>query len=274
MHDQKCELNELFIEQFIDNELDFEESAQISAHIETCRSCKAVYDELKFIRNVITGMKETENLSPIEKEGFYNLIEKECDKKVFLSKLGNFFSNTNHKYSIWVFSTSFVLLTIVFSAVLLRVDSGNSLIIQEIISAHDNNFPHEFNVTRNDDTVVPNPLKQLKIDKKVIRELSRISPVLRGRYTSIGAMPMAKIKLENNNGQGTLFMSKKNDRIKNVFQDAPCIVKHADGKSCKAAAYHENGKDIVYWDSQDNEYVFVSENQQLHSKMINLINNY
>jgi hypothetical protein len=275
MHNLKCDINELFIEQFIDSELDFDESAKISAHIDVCDSCKTIYEELKFIRKTIRGVKVNETLSPIEKEGFTHLITTLGTKKTFLTKLEKIVSSFNHKLIILTASTSFIILSVVFTFMMMNLDKSKSLIIHEIISAHANNLPYEFSVTNeNDPATALSSNSQLKMDRKILKDLMRISPVLKGRYTSIAAQPMAKIKLKDKNGEGTLFMSKKNEKLKQVFQDGDCLVKHLDGKSCKATSHHTDGNDIVYWESRDNGFVFVSDNHQLHSSMIDLINNY
>ncbi len=274
MHDFKCDMNELFIEQFIDSELDLDESAKMSAHIEICHSCKAVYEELKFIRKVVTEVKNIETLSPIEKEGFYHLIDKSSDKKTIFSKMKLFISGLNQKIIILSASTSFIILSVVFSFMIFNVDKSQNLIIQEIISAHSNNFPDEFRVTadtESDSILAGNKKPKIKMDQKVVRELIKISPVLKGRYTSIAAQPMAKLKLRDENGEGTLLMSSKNDRLKPVFQNGNCLLRTPDGKSCKVTAHHTEGNDIVYWESKDSEFVFVSSNKELHSSMMRLI---
>lgn len=270
MHDKKCDLNELFIEQLIDSELDFNESSEVSLHIESCANCKKIYDELKFVRVIMKDVEKRETLSPIEKEGFYNMIEKHAAKLSVWGKIKTFLNTKSH--FIFAFtSMSFILLTAFFIFSILNIDSSRDLIIQEIISAHDNNFPEEFSMTASEESLKNVNLKQLKVDPVVIRELAKISPVLKGRHTSIAAQPMAKIKLKDKNSTGTLLMSRKNDTIKNVFQNANCVVRYPDGKTCKATSYEQDGKEIVYWASKENEYVFVSDNRDLSSRMIRLI---
>ena len=265
MHDPKCNLNEIFIEQFADGELDLKESSEISAHLENCSECRKKYDEIRFVKTVLSGIKESAVLSVIEKEGFISLIGHTV-KPSILTRIGNLFKS--HSFSVGFGFFSFASFLMLFSYYIYSSDKQNRLIVNEIISAHRHSLPDEFNGAESTEAELG---KNFKVDKKLMKKLASISPVVRGRYTSIAANPVAKINLEGiGKDKGTLFMSKKSKHLKELFNDKDCVVEtHDDG--CKARHFQENENDLVYWENQDNDYVFVTESSGMMAQMVQLI---
>ncbi|HRZ78751.1 MAG TPA: zf-HC2 domain-containing protein [bacterium] len=265
MHDTRCNLNEIFIEQFADGELDLKESSEISAHLENCPECRKKYDEIKLVKRVITGIKEREVLSVIEKEGFISLIDRAV-KPSFATRIGTVMKS--HGFSVGFSFFSFASFIFLFSYYIYTSDKENSLVVNEIISAHRHSLPDEFNGTENTEAELQ---KNFKVDKKLMKKLAKISPVVRGRYTSIAANPVAKINLEGiGKNKGTLFMSKKNHHLKELFDDKDCVVKTHD-EECKARHFQEKENDLVYWENQDNDYIFITESSGMMAEMVQLI---
>lgn len=265
MHEPVCNVNEIFIEQFADGELDLKERSEISAHLENCPVCRKKYDEIRFVKNVITGIKDLEVLSVIEKEGFISLIE-HAVKPSLLTRMGNIFNS--HGFSVGFGFISFASFLILFSYYIFSSDKQNRLIVNEIISAHRHTLPDEFNGT---ESTVAELEKNFKIDKKLMRKLAELSPIVRGRYTSIAANPVAKINLEGSSkDKGTLFMSKKSRHLKELFDDKDCVVETRN-EGCKARHFQENENDLVFWENQDNDYVFVTESSGMMAQMVQLI---
>lgn len=266
MHDSRCDLNEIFIEQFADGELDFKESSEISSHLEKCAFCRKKYNEIKFVKTVICGMKDREVLSVIEKEGFNSFID-HCNKtSSFLQKIKKAFSS--HSFAVGFSFFSFTSFLILFSYYISMADKQNRLIVNEIISAHNHSLPDEFNGSEKTEVELE---KNFKVDRNLLKKLAGISPVVRGRFTSIAANPVAKINLEGiENDKGTLFMSKKSKHLKDLFNSKECVVETAlDG--CKARGFQEKENDLVYWENKDNDYVFVTDNSKMMAKMVQLI---
>lgn len=265
MHDARCNLNEIFIEQFADGELDLKESSEISAHLETCPECRKKYDEIRLIKSVMTGLKEREVLSVIEKEGFLSLIEHSSRPSFFARVKNNF---TSHSFSVGLGFFSFASFMLLFSYYIYSSDKQNRLIVNEIISAHRHSLPDEFNGTESTETELE---KNFNVDKKLMKKIAKFSPVVRGRYTSIAANPVAKINLESlGKNKGTLFMSKKNQHLKELFDNKDCVLK-THNEECKARHFQENENDLVYWENQDNDYVFVTESSRMMAEMVQLI---
>lgn len=266
MHDSKCNMNELFIEQFADGEVDFKESAEISAHLEVCPECNKKYQEIRFVKNVISNYKAKEVLSVIEKEGFCSLIDRFDKSLSSFQKLTNFLKSQGFIVGFSFFSfASFLFL---FSYFIFKSDEKNGLIIKEIISAYNNSLPDEFSGSEKTEAELG---KNFKLDKNMMKKLAAISPVVRGRFTSIASKSVAKINLEGlENDKGTLFLSKKNEHLKKLFKDKDCIVETAEN-DCKARTFKEKDTDLVYWENKDNDYVLVTDNSKMLARMVELI---
>lgn len=267
MAEQKCNLNELFIEQYADNELDFRESSEVSVHLGNCEECRKKYEEILLTKNLISAFNSKEKLSLLEKEGFMSLIDQNSRKPSFASVIGYFIKS--HGFSVAASSFSFASLIFAFVFFLSQTEKENQLVIKEILAAHDNTFPDEFSGNE----IAENELrKNFKLDKKTMKNLASLSPIIRGRFTSIASIPGAKIKLDGaeKDESGTLFLSKKNDHIKNIFENSDCLVKDGE-EDCKAKLRHEDGKDMIYWESLDNHFVFVTENDKMSAQMAKLI---
>ncbi len=268
MLNEKCTLNELFIEQFLDNELDYSESSQIAAHIKECERCRKIYNELKLVKDVIVDFGKSQSLSAIEKEGFRNLLNKLDKKPGFTEWVASIFSGKKFV----VAASTFVMASFVFifAFMLSRTDQHNNFLIHEIITAHSNDLPDEFNEKDESDLVVG---KNFKINRKLVKVLHNFSPSVRGRFTSLGNNRAAQIRL-GKNSQSSLFMADRtNSKLKELFKDSKCISRNEVSK-CNAHIRHENGKDMVFWEKPDKDYVLVSNDDHLRSKMVNLISTY
>ena len=74
MPKEKCDFNELFIEQLSDRELDYMESAEVAAHIKSCPVCQRKYEDIADVKKMTLAFAENEKLSLIEKEGFNTIF--------------------------------------------------------------------------------------------------------------------------------------------------------------------------------------------------------
>ena len=266
MHDSNCNLNEIFIEQFADGELDLKESSEISAHIEKCSECRKKYAEILFVKTTVRNMKEHEVLSVIEKKGFCSLIDHYKKSPSFFGMIKNIFFS--HSFSVGFSFFSFTAFLILFSYYISESDKQNRLIVNEIISAHMHSLPDEFSGPEGTEAELE---KNFKVDRGLLKKLAKISPLVRGRFTSIAAAPVAKINLEGlENDKGTLFMSKKSNHLKDLFNSKNCLVK-TDQEGCKVRGFHEKENDLVYWGNKDNDYIFVTDNSKMLAKMVQLI---
>ena len=63
---EKCDFNELFIEQFADRELDYLESAEVAAHLKECSECRRKYEAILATKKITSAFAENEKLSIIE----------------------------------------------------------------------------------------------------------------------------------------------------------------------------------------------------------------
>ncbi|HPA57070.1 MAG TPA: zf-HC2 domain-containing protein [bacterium] len=270
MVETKCDMNELFIEQYADNELDLRESSEVSIHLGSCVSCKKRYEEIIFAKNAVNRFNSLNKLSLIEKEGFYSFIDQHSSKYGIVHKFFEYLRS--HGFTVAVSTVSFTSLVFAFVFSLSQIEKENNLIIKEIIAAHNNLLPYDFDTPEKTETELN---KKFTIDKKTLLNLASISPVLRGRFTSIAATPAAKISIKGlkEEEKGTLFLSKNNAHIKNVFEDGTCLVKSSDN-NCKAKLIQKQGNDMIHWEELDNDFVFVTDNNRMSAQMVQLISNY
>jgi len=265
MLDKKCTLNELFIEQFIDNELDYSESSEIASHIKACDRCKKIFDEIKMIKDVVCEFERSEGLSAIEKEGFCNLMNKIDQSPGIFDILKDLFSSKRFfAVSSALALTSFVF---VFIFVLSNTDQQNNYLINEIITAHSNDLPDEF-----DEKLQANLLigEKFKIDKDLIKFVRKFSPSVRGRFTSIASNPAAQIRLGEDNKASLFLASKSGNKLKDLFKDSKCIFRNIQSE-CKAHLRREKGNDMVLWEKPDKDYVLVSNDTNISSNMVKML---
>jgi hypothetical protein len=270
MVEKKCDLNELFIEQYADNELDLRESSEVSLHLTNCVSCKMKYEEIIFTKNAVNRFNSLNKLSLIEKEGFLSLIDQHSSRSGIFYKALKYLRS--HGFTVAFSTVSFASLVFAFAFSLSQIEKENDLIIKEIIAAHNNLLPYDFDTPEKAETELK---KKFTIDKKTMLNLASISPVLRGRFTSIAATQAAKISVKGlkEEEKGTLFLSKKNAHIKNVFEDGTCLVKSTDDH-CKAKLIQEEGNDMIHWEELDNDFVFVTDSSKMSAQMVRLISDY
>lgn len=261
-------MNELFIEQFIDNELDYMESSQIASHIKDCSRCTTIFNELKLVKDVLREFGESESLSAIEKEGFRNLLNSADQNSGFSELLKNVFSGKN----LFVAASTLALASFVFvfTFMLSRTDQNNNYLIHEIITAHSNDLPDEFDEKKEAALVIG---EKFNLDKNLVKFVHKFSPSVRGRFASIGNNSAAQIRLGNNNNASLFLTSKTNSKLKDLFKDSKCISRNIKSE-CKAHLRHEKGNDMVYWEKPDKDYMLVSNDTNISSKMVRHLSDY
>lgn len=264
MPKEKCEINELFIEQFADGELDYKESAEISAHLKTCAECRQKYEDIMFAKSAAAAFTENEKLSSIEREGLLSLINQEAESNTsFTEKLLGMWHNQTAAIIFSAFSSACLIAAFVFS--LSSSDKENNLVIEEIFNAHNQIYPDEFSSNSDAKKKLDDTFK----DTSFAAFTKRTS--VRGRFTSIAATPTAKIRFnsEEDNVKGTLLLSKKNERLDKLFEESECILKK--NNVCKAKKRSESGKELFYWTKENNDYLMVSDEDNAADKMVRLI---
>lgn len=266
MPEKECDFNELFIEQFADKELDYSESSEVAAHIKTCPLCRKKYETIMNIRKAVSAFAGSEKLSLIEKAGFLSLIDKKTEQKPSLIDFfKNLFKNRTTTLAFSFFSFSCLVFAFVFA--LSVIEKENNLVIDEIMNAYNQTLPDEFGNSQ----IAQDELRE-KFKTVTFSEFTK-RPKLSGRFTSIAATPTAKITLDSNEDKvrGTLFLSKRNEHLEKLFSGSDCLVKKND--ICRAKHQNRDGKELIYWQNSDNNYLMVSDESNAAAKMVKLISN-
>ncbi|MBR6244424.1 zf-HC2 domain-containing protein [bacterium] len=258
---EDCGVNELFIEQFADNELDYQTSAEISAHLKVCGRCRKRYESICRLKSAVRAFAENEKLSFVEKEGFMRLADQtSARKKVSFSQ---WFKNVfvTRSTALVVSSVfSFACLVLAFVISINNSNKANELIIDELLTAHSYVSPNEF---VDDQTARQELASEFSLDKNTLRKIESLNMRMSRKLASIAAVPTAKIKLAGDAGSqergvdGTLFLSKENERLQRLFENSRCALER--NGVCLAKEREENGKKVVYWKNTGNNFVFVSD---------------
>ena len=74
--------------------------------------------------------------------------------------------------------------------------------------------------------------------------------------------------MANADGNGTLMVTHKNDDMKKLFTAADCV---HEVKDCRAHKRTMKGKDLLYWEENEGNYLFVSDNRPMTNGMVQLI---
>lgn len=264
MPEKDCDFNEIFIEQFADRELDYSESSEVAAHLKKCQICRKKYETIMNIKKAVAAFAGSEKLSLIEKAGFLSLIDQNNkSKQPFTDLIKNLFKNRAATLAFSFFSFSCLVFAFVFA--LSGIEKENNLIINEIMDAYNQTLPDEFGSSQ---------IAQDELHKKfktvTFSEFTR-RPKISGRFTSIAATPTAKITLDSNEDKikGTLFLSKRNEQLEKLFSDSDCLVKKDD--ICRAKHRNRDGKELIYWQNSDNNYLMVSDESNAAAEMVKLI---
>lgn len=264
MPKEKCDFNELFIEQFADRELDYLESAEVAAHIKSCPVCQRKYEDILDTKKMTLAFAENEKLSLIEKEGLISLINQKSKQKQSITDLiKNLFKNRAATLAFSFFSFSCLVFAFIFA--LSGIEKENNTVINEIITAHSQALPDEFGNSQAAENELKEKFKTVKFSEFTKR------PKISGRFTSIAATPTAKITLDSSDDKikGTLFLSKRNEQLEKLFSSSDCLVKKND--ICRVRHRSSEGKEMIYWQKSDNNYLMVSDESNAADTMIKLI---
>lgn len=267
MHENRtCDVNPIFIEQFIDNQLSYEESAEISAHLKTCDICKKHYNGIMDIREALRSIQKSETLTAIEHHGFEKLIDETNPPATLLNLLeaAKEFLGSHGFFSAAV-STALTVMVFFFAIKISDIDRENNKLISDIINIHQQEtLPNEFTEKDNVETVVT---QNLKINTPQLRRLLTRTSKIRGRFDQLASIPIASIKIEDIDGKGTLLLSKNNTELNKLIDQADCI----EEVNCKARKQRVNGRDMLMWKNGDNNYIFVTDSNRMRSNMVRLI---
>ncbi len=267
MQNKSCDIEHVFIEQFLDNELGYEESAEMSNHIKVCSECRKYYNEIKSLKVFVRNTVKNESLTNIEKNGFFKLIEEESRLsfrervlQIWLSLKPVFKSNV---FAVSAGAMAFSTVLFVFLFSVFSIDSEKSLMMDEILTVHKNSLPNEF-TKENVESIVEQNLKITPNIQKLISAHQNIG----GRFTHIGAVPVASIKVrDGNKGTGTLLLSKNSDALKKIFGSSECVKE----LNCKAKERSKDGHNMLFWEKSGSSYLYVTDNNSMKSDMVKLI---
>lgn len=262
-----CNVNLVFVEQFLDNQLSLQESAEMSVHIKDCERCKKHYDSIKSLKMTLHSVKEHEQLSPIELIGFEKFIDDSNSKKSFLEMLITAYRyTTNHAFVVTSASAAVTVIIFAFVFNIIDIDSDNPIIMNELLSMHDlSNLPDDFDEKDMDNKVAQ---KNLSIPAAA-KKFAVTRPVIKGRFTHVGSVPTASLKFQDNAKKGTLVVSKNNGEMKKLFKKSDCIKEKKN--DCVAKQKKSNGRNLLYWEDKEDSFVFVTDDNEMKSDMIRLI---
>ncbi|MFO7735286.1 MAG: zf-HC2 domain-containing protein, partial [bacterium] len=262
----KCDFNSVFIEQFVDNELSYEESAEIAAHIKSCDSCRKKEREYFRMKQILKDTFENEVLCEDEKNIFREIIEKEKTSffSTLLQKLKNVFSA--HEFAVGVAGLLIVSLLSVFLYRVHVVDSEEKKSLKQIMALHNHELPGEFSGKDNLDMIIS---ENLKLNSKLKQIIDSENVKVDGRFVNIGATPAASVRIRNKKGFTTLFLSGKNNEIGRLFKDSEC----SSLVGCSARVKRSGGRKIVYIQKKDRDYLLVGEDEEMSSQLVRRISN-
>lgn len=266
MRDEKCDFNSVFIEQFVDNELSYEESAEIAAHIRNCESCREKHREYVRMKQILKDTFENEVLCEDDRNFFREIIEREKTSffSTLLHKLKSIFSA--HEFAVGVAGLLIVSLLSVFLYRIHVVDSEEKKSLKQIMALHNHKLPGEFSGKDNFDMIIS---ENLKLNSKLKQIIDSENVKVDGRFVNIGAIPAASLRIRNNGGFTTLLLSKKNDEIGRLFKDSEC----SSIVGCNARVKRSGDRKLVYIQKKDRDYLLVGENEEMDSQLVRRISN-
>ncbi|HOW51901.1 MAG TPA: zf-HC2 domain-containing protein [bacterium] len=263
-NEKPCEMNPLFIEQFADSELSYAESAEMSEHLKTCAACRHLFDEVRGMKKALRAVNTTEHLTAIERAGLEKLIADTGERRPFLPPFLSFFFSGARLAVTGATLGIAALVTVLFYQIF-TIERSADLLISEILHIHDSVLPGEIAAGDDLDKVVE---KNLNITAPKLRKFVANKPVTKARFANLGAHPAASVHMANADGNGTLMVTHKNDDMKKLFTAADCV---HEVKDCRAHKRTMNGKDLLFWEENEGNYLFVSDNRPMTSGMVQLI---
>ncbi len=249
----KCEMNELFIEQFADNELSYEESFEIAKHLKECESCKKKYDEIIYLKKLLNQEAESDSLSEIERIGLEQLIDN-SGKNRFFQAISNFFDRMGSHFFISAMTGS-AIASIVFIVffIVRQNDNFNERILHEIVAIHSQNMPKEFDSKNNIEAIIN---KNLKTNVHLNNFIKKVGYV-KGRFANLDTIPLVSLKIHSKRGDSTLLLAKNNKIFSRIFEKAGCLT----ASNCKIKQQRKEGKQMFFWKNHKNSYIVVNDNQ-------------
>lgn len=264
-------MNPLFVEQFADGELPFKESAELSAHIASCAECRAHFDATRRLKRILRATAEAERLTVIERGGLEKLVAETADRhRTLRERFAGLFVSP---YPLLALSASVVLMTMIGVLLhqLLTVERSADLIVREIVDFHDSTFPDEFSGAENIDEVVT---KNLSLPKSRIGKFVANRAVTKARFGTIGTRPAASVHLRDPKGHGTLLVTRHDhdDSLRKIFAGSDCLSKRSGKNPCHARKQRMGDKDMLFWEDEGGDYLFVSNDGAMMNDMVQLVN--
>lgn len=259
-----CENNQLFLEQYLDNELSYAESAAMESHISHCESCRSHAEKIRQIKKAIREIHRKERLSSSERLFFENLIAATPSSDRF--SLRGFLTALPRPVLSLVGAVSIAtVIVILLHARLAQIDRENESLVGEIVRAHESKLPDEFS-TADIESVMR---KNLEFPHARLPRFIKDNSIIKARFSQIGKHPFASVKVTGPHGNGTLMVTRKNEDLKRIFTHATCV----PDLTCRAQRLSREGKDILFWEDHGGNYLFVTSDHLLADHVVNLVSN-
>ena len=263
MHEQKCTVNELFIEQYFDGELGYKESSEIAAHIKQCNHCRDIYNEYKSVREFVQQLNKNDKLTQFEHDALVAFVDKNAVPWGirYVRKLWRIIDS--HGFSVGFFTASILLFAAVFVWQMNTIDAQYDIIMHDIDVASSNTLPPEF---KGHQSISDMHHKLLSPDSLVVKRILKNMNKVDGRFVTLGNRQAVALSLKDKKGAGTLLVSDESEKVKNLFSHSACI-----GSECRIRSRKVNGRNTLYWNRGSQDYIFVGDSDSMRNKMVHLV---
>ncbi len=260
---RECNLNELFIEQYLDGELGYRESAEIAAHIKECERCRVLYEQYRDIRRAAKQWNDEGALSGFEKDALMLFIDTNSRPwyRQFIKRVR--FITESHGFTVGFSTAAILLLLTIFTWKITTIDSRYNLVLHDITVADSSNLPPEF---EGKDSVLTMHHKMLHGGDREMKRILRHVSNVRGRLVTVGERPALALRLYDNSSNGTLLVSDDNGALRHLFESGACAA-----GDCKVRTKTIDGKNMLYWNRDSRDYLFIGDRSPLRDKMVHLV---
>ncbi len=262
--DRPCDDNRLFIEQYVDGELSYAEGSEIANHIKHCSACRSYYEKIHRLKELMRTTAQKERLSSAERLAFENLIQ-ESSKPHRLSPRSLFDILPRPALLLAGVTIGTVLFVSALYAYLTALDHRNDLLIAEIMQVHESKLPDEF---LGSDDIESALRKNLDLPRAHLPRFVKEQPVVKARFSHLGPQPVASMKITGPHGKGTLLVTRPHRELKSIFANGACV----PDLTCRAQRLSRNGKDMLFWEGKEGNYVFIADDRRMGDHLARLIN--
>lgn len=260
---RSCDDNRLFIEQYADGELSYAESAEVAAHLEQCSLCRSRYEDLRRLKGLLRATAEEERLSSTERLAFEDLIRTAPGPR--RPSLSEMFGLLPRPVLLLAgVPAGAILFVALVYAYLAALDHRNDLLIGEIMQAHESKLPDEF---VGSDDIESALRKNLDLPRTNLPRFVKEQPIVKARFSHLGTQPAASMKISGPHGKGTLLVTRPHKDLKKIFADGACV----PDLTCRAQRLSRHGKDMLFWEGKEGDYLFVADDRRTGDHLMRLI---